>query len=354
MLTLDVPFLSDPLLVGLLQRHGDRIHSVHFSLSLPGIADGRHRTGEISLTALNHGLRQLPSPKKYALLNSRFQHPDLYTDQAALTRLLDSLTLLLADGNLNGVIVVDFYLLQALSDTSPEVCSQLEAIPGINCMLDSFDRIASYCTAIARTHFRQPRKINLDRSLNRNIPTLRAVCAQCRKHFPETRLTLLANEGCLHRCPFKLTHDAHIALAATGLAPDMTYNANRELGCIRVLQEHPEELFRSPFIRPEDMHHYDGLVDVIKLCGRTLGPAFLGRLVPAYTQGHHNGNLLDLLDTQEWLAKGLDVHNDSLPKDFFRKLTSCDHCCDACGYCRTLFHDCAEKKQLTLPDLRQP
>ncbi|MFZ5775388.1 MAG: hypothetical protein ACOY3Z_07900 [Thermodesulfobacteriota bacterium] len=352
MLSLDVPFLPDADYVNCLRAHGSRISSLHFSLFLEEVADGRHRHDSTPFAALAAALKQLPGPKKYALLNSRFQHPSLYTDKDALGRLLNNLALLLADSCLHGVVIVDFYLLQALSDASPEVCAHMEAIPGVNCMLDSFDRIASYCRAIERTHFRSPGKLNLDRSLNRNLTALRQISALCREHFPDARLTLLANEGCLYRCPFKLTHDAQIAVSATGLGENRTFAINQELGCIRILSETPEELFRSPFIRPEDMRHYDGLVDVIKLCGRTLGPGFLSRVVTAYSQETYHGNLLDLLDTLEWLSPALSIDNQSLPPDYLEQLTGCDQHCEACGYCRRLYGTLARKKKLTLPDLR--
>ena len=182
---------------------------------------------------------------------------------------------------------------------------------------------------------------------------------ECRRHLPRIKLALpgkplyVTNEGCLDRCPFKLTHDAQIAFANTGLIANQTHTANQELGCIRQLAAHPEELFKSPFIRPEDLHHYEGMVEVIKLCGRTLGPAFLQRVVRAYADRRHAGNLLDLMDTMEWLAKRLYVANEELPVDFLTRLRSCDKNCRACSYCRELLEKTATPLAFQLEDLRQ-
>ena len=354
MLLLDVPFLPDPDYVEFLATLQPSLHSVHFSLFLDNIPDGRYRSGNSpDFAGLACALARLPGPKKYGLLNSRFHHPRLYGDKAALQKITKALDTLLTAGTLHGIIFVDFYLLQALSDTSPEVASQLEAVPGVNCMLDSFAKVQAALGAIADTGFKPPAKLNLDRALNRSLADLKEISLACRKHLPGVRLTLLANEGCLDRCPFKLTHDAQIAMANTSLAANQTHAANRELGCIRELTAHPARLFKSPFIRPEDLHHYEGVVEVIKLCGRTLGSAFLQRVVRAYANRSYEGNLLNLMDTMEWLAKRLHVANEGLPADFFAKLASCGKNCRNCSYCRELLDKSATSLAFQLEDLRQ-
>ena len=356
MLQLDVPFLPDPHYVEFLADLQPSLHSIHFSLFLDNIPDGRHRpiSGIPEFGDLAAALAQLPTPKKYGLLNSRFHHPRLYGDKAALIKIITALDTLLTAGTLHGITIVDFYLLQALSDTSQETCAQLEAVPGVNCMLDSFARIQAYCQAVANTAFKPPVKLNLDRSLNRNLPELADISQQCRRHFPGVKLTLLANEGCLDCCPFKLTHDAQIAFANTGLTANETHAANQDLGCIRQLTAHPAELFKSPFIRHEDLHYYKEMVEVIKLCGRTLGSGFLQRVVRAYANRRYEGNLLELMDTMEWLAKRLHVDNNKLPADFFTRLTTCDKNCRACAYCHDLCREHTRPTPLNLPDFRCP
>jgi len=354
MLLLDVPFLPDPRYTEFLAGFQPALHSVHFSLFLDTVPDGRHRSGNSpEFAALAPALARLPGPKKYGLLNSRFHHPRLYSDKAALHKIIKALDTLLAAGVLHGITIVDFYLLQALSDAGPETCSQLEAVPGVNCMLNSFAKVQACLSAIADTGFKPPSKINLDRSLNRNLPELAAISHQCRRHYPGVKLTLLANEGCLDRCPFKPAHDAQIAFANTGLIADETHAANQELGCIRELGAHPARLFKSPFIRPEDLEQYEGLVEVIKVCGRTLGPAFLQRVVRAYANRGYAGNLLDLMDTMEWLAKRLHVANAELPADFLDRLSSCDRNCRNCAYCGELLDKVAAPLAFQLEDLRQ-
>ncbi|MEJ2033114.1 MAG: hypothetical protein P8Y63_08770, partial [Deltaproteobacteria bacterium] len=288
----------------------------------------------------------------YALLNGRFHSPETYLDSAHLLGILAVLEALLQEGNIDGIVVVDFYLVQALSDASPEIAGWLEAVPGVNCMLDSYDRIQSCLDLLAHTHFRLPAKLNLDRSLNRRLQVLEKVSSKCRARHPGLQLTLLANEGCLYRCPFKFTHDAQIAFANTGDQTNRTHELNRRLGCIRILSERPDELFRSPFIRPEDQQHYEKLADVLKICGRTLGAEFLKKTISAYLAGTFAGNLLALLDTQDWQVDRLIIANDALPCDFFKQLTTCSQRCMECGYCRKLFDRIGRQQPLALKDFR--
>lgn len=348
---LDVPFLPDSRYASFLQGHESSLYSVHYSLLQPGIPDGRHKTALGEISELNRALSCL-AVKKYALLNSRFHSPGTYLDSANLARILAVLESLLQEGNINGIIVVDFYLVQALSDASPEIAGQLEAIPGVNCMLDSFDRIQSCLNLLARTHFRMPSKLNLDRSLNRRLQALEKVSSRCRAQDSGLRLALLANEGCLFRCSFKFTHDAQIALANTADRPNRTHELNRRLGCMRILSETPEELFRSPFIRPEDQQHYERFVDVLKICGRTLGAEFLKKTISAYLAGTFTGNLLALLDAQDWQVDRLIIANDDLPRDFFKQLTTCSQSCTECGYCRQIFDRIGRPQPLALKDFR--
>lgn len=350
----DVPFLPDTQYIRFLQEHEQSLYSIHYSLEQEDIPDGRHKTTTRDIAELNHALSQIKNVKKYALLNSRFHNPQTYLDPKVTKQIITDLEILLHEENIDGITVVDHYLVQALSDASPGITSAVEASLGINCMLDSFDRIRSCLNIIATTNFKNPTKINLDRSLNRNMEQLKDVSARCREYYPGTRLTLMTNEGCLYRCPYKLSHDAHIAYANIGTCGNMTYEVNRDLGCIRRLSNTPEEILKSPFIRPEDQQRYADYADVLKICGRTLGPVFLQKTISAYITGKYEGNLLALLDTQDWQVDRLTIANDALPADFAQQLTSCDKDCDRCDYCSTVFRQVSQFEPFELKDFRDP
>ncbi len=348
----EVPVVPDSDYVEFLNNRSQSLYACHFSLNLSDVHDSRHRLASVPDASVITGLlKQLDIPRKYLLINSRIQEPQHYLDKGLLWPFLVTLEKLLQEGILDGLVFSDFYFLKGLSDASRDVMSQLEAIPGVNCMIDSFDKLIAVHDLIETTHFKPPGKINLDRSLNRKLETLSVVSEQCRTRFPGVKLVLLANEGCLYQCPFKLSHDCLISLSRMGMSLDM-HRLNDRLGCMSYLQQHPAKIFKSPFIRPEDVDRYSEWVDVLKLCGRTLGPAFLEKTIEAYLKRSFGGNLLELLDALEWTAQFLNIANQGLPEDFHQQLTACSKDCSSCSYCRLLLDSCSERKELQIRDIR--
>jgi collagenase-like PrtC family protease len=156
----------------------------------------------------------------------------------------------------------------------------------------------------------------------------------------------------LFECPFKLTHDAHIALANATPAANRTGELNRLFGCRRVVERDPWLVFKSPFIRPEDVDRYQYTADAIKICGRTLGPDFLIRAFDAYLDRRFEGNLLELFDSLDYLAERLEIPNTRLPADFYDRTAHCDKMCRACGWCRDLLDRTGRFVEPRLADFR--
>lgn len=335
---LDVPLAAHAEYLALLADNVQRLESVHLSLGPELIPDARvpaARPAAQELGALMEALDSLAPVPAYALLNSSFHAPEALTVQG-LAPLVSALDRLASLGRLQGVVVADFYLLHALERTAPSLCAELQAVPSVNCRLDSLPRIALFMERIERTAFRFPARLVLDRSLNRRLSELKDLRRGMEQRWPGLRVLLLANEGCLLHCPFKPAHDALIALAHLGPDQECTFALNRDLGCVSTYFKHPGEIFRSPLIRPEDTPAYAGLCHGLKLCGRTRDPAVLTRIVTAYIKGRYAGNMLDLADSMEGLARALHVDNQSLPKDLVRLLGDCPLDCASCGLCRDL------------------
>lgn len=343
----EVPFLPDPDYAAFLAANVESLAAVYFRLG-PDTPDARLPDPvEASPQELAAGLRTLPDVPRLGLLNAAFHAPDRLRGEG-LHDLLLLLEGYLAAGAITGIVYADHYLLTALSDASPEVAGALVAVPSINFRLDAFERLAAVLEAVADTRFRFPDAVVLDRSLNRETDRCRALADRARQAYPGLRLGLMANEGCLYACPFKVAHDAQIAqsrLMACSLGPDL----NRDLGCLRTFHNHPGRMLASPFIRPEDAGRLEGSVDFLKLCGRTRPVPDVRTIVAAYLDGAFHGNLAWLLDTQEILSGRLDVPNDALPVDFFTRTDGCGHACRDCGYCASLAETVVHKREMGLP-----
>lgn len=349
---LSVPFIPDKKYTDFLSQQRKNIESVYFSFPMGPILDGRMRSSsQANLDDIIHGLASLKNIKKYALLNTRFIHPKHYCDPLSLNQILSYLEILISGADLTGIVFCDAYLLNALAALNRKIVSQLEAIPGINCMLDSSQKILSILEFIGQTGFKSPGKIILDRTLNRDICLLEKTVRTIRDDYPDITFELLANEGCIYLCPFKLTHDAQISFAnldTEKVSDNRTFSINRSIGCHDYFFKHPEQFLKSPFIRPEDIDRYSDLADTIKICGRTLGTKFLTRCIHAYGKNSYNGNLLDLMDATNWLGDLYHIENKNLDPDYLNTVTHCTKDCKKCTMCVDLFEKTATKKSIEL------
>ncbi len=336
MLPLDVPFIPDGGYPAFLTHHAARLGSVHFSMHDPALADARQLLEHKDTALLLDTLASLADVPKYVLMNTRLHAPEKYFSTENLNATAGRLTELVEHTAVDGLIFADPYYLQALSDTHPALAEKLEAVPSVNMMIDSAERAFAMLDMIAATSFKTPSRLVLDRSLNRDMERLELCTRRIRSARPDIKLHLIANEGCLYQCPYKATHDAHIALVNEHLFGERTFAMNRDFGCIRRLLTDPGSFLASPFIRPENVTEYAGLVDGIKLCGRNRGIPFLERTITAYMDGKYSGNLLDLMDAMGDLSDRVSIPNTELPTDFIKRVTTCAKDCRRCGWCDSL------------------
>jgi len=348
----DVPFLPDSEYVRFLTRQQKHLNSVYFSLQRPEIQDARHRLKTMEPDDLLPALRSIPGVQKFALLNSRAHPPGDYLNPAKVERAADTLRRFKESDVLDGIVFADAYYLKALAEIAPEAVKGLHAVPSINFMIDTPDKLGAVLDLISSAApFRMPEKVFLDRSLNRNRNRLKQVLQWCRREEPQLKIGLLVNEGCLYQCPFKPAHDCLIACSHMDMHVD-TFSINQALGCIQILRKSPAKIFQSPFIRPEDVSRYEDLVDVLKICGRTLGAEFLARAFQAYIDRAYCGNLLDLLDAPNWMADEVYLANDELPRDFIERMAGCSGDCSRCDACRELQDACMHPVEAGFKDLR--
>lgn len=171
----------------------------------------------------------------------------------------------------------------------------------------------------------------LGRDVQRNLETVRRFSDWC--HANGKKLGILANSGCLRNCPWQTYHDNLIAHSAAALAEQPAKDFNPHL-CWTLYRD-PEnfvELLKATWIRPEDLHRYEGLVDFVKLATRQ--HASPRRVIEAYARGEYRGDLLDLLEPgfgPAFRPRVLD--NTAFPDEWFARTSACVRECTACGYC---------------------
>jgi len=120
----------------------------------------------------------------------------------------------------------------------------------------------------------------------------------------ETELRLIANNVCLHNCPYHpghanlLAHASQLNHESEGFVidPYMIFCGLQKI-------KNPAELLMSEWIRPEDVHYYEELCDktgnsnlVLKLTDRAKTTDWLVNVVKAYAEKSYDGNLMDILN----------------------------------------------------------
>jgi len=196
--------------------------------------------------------------------------------------------------------------------TRASVNMRIGSVEGMSYVAEAFD---SFC---------------VQRDYNRDLGRLEELRGWCEENGKE--LCGLVNSGCLRNCSGQTFHDNLVAhereMGECGAAGE------EALVCRGYLRDpgHWPALLKATWIRPEDLHHYEGAFALAKVATRM--HARPERVVRAYARGRHGGNLLDLLEPGYGaLLGGQAIENGRFPEDWFERTTSCEQRCGGCGYC---------------------
>jgi hypothetical protein len=92
-------------------------------------------------------------------------------------------------------------------------------------------------------------------------------------------------------------------------------------------------LLENTWIRPEDIPHYEGIFDTIKLATRM--HELPGMVIDAYVRQSYYGNTLDLFEPGFGRALAPYIINHSaFPEDWFKRTSGCNRNCHTCNYCK--------------------
>jgi collagenase-like PrtC family protease len=171
----------------------------------------------------------------------------------------------------------------------------------------------------------------VQRDYNRRLGRLRRLRAWADAHGKS--LSMLANSGCLRFCSAQTFHDNLVAHETEVAAAD-NIDYFLPYACWNYLREqsHWPAVLQATWVRPEDLHNYDGLFDVVKLATRMHERPWV--VLRAYVERRYDGNLLDLFEPGFSRAFApYVVDNSRFPADWFERTAGCDGHCEECGYC---------------------
>lgn len=185
---------------------------------------------------------------------------------------------------------------------------------------------------------------HLQREYNRDFARIEELKSWTDTHGK--KLIMLANSGCMRFCSGQIFHDN---LVAHEQEIDETHNIadwNPHL-CWNFFKDRKNwvHILQNTWIRPEDIHHYDGIFPVVKLATRMHSRPEM--VIKAYIEQKFYGNLLDLCEPgfSPLLAPYI-IDNTSFPEDWFEKTSKCKKNCNTCDYCQQVLEKVLKKMEL--------
>jgi len=134
-------------------------------------------------------------------------------------------------------------------------------------------------------------EIIIDEHVNREFKTLEAI-----RKAVKCNLELIVNNICLWQCPYNYEHVNHDGHASReGEEEQYCYLQYPGYLCLYRKLMDPVELLKSPWIRPEDIRHYEAVgYEHFKITERFKRTPLLLENVRVYENRRYDGNLLDL------------------------------------------------------------
>ncbi|MBI5417870.1 U32 family peptidase [Candidatus Poribacteria bacterium] len=231
----------------------------------------------------------------------------------------------IAKNDVDYVTVAIPYLMELIKKNFPE----LKIVASVFLNIDSTQKALFYQNFGVQ-------EIVIDQSQNRNLQFLKNL-----KKLLNIELQLVVNNICLLFCPFRFYHQ-NINSHASQYDRKRTKNVSDQyvtLSCESIRINQPEEIIKSPWLRPEDLVHYEKIgIERFKISGRTKKTDWIVKVVQAYSERKSPDNLAEILSfpIDPNLPK---VNINIINKNFKNFLTIFDKkdCrnneCKKCGYC---------------------
>ncbi len=228
-------------------------------------------------------------------------------------------------------------LVQIVNDKFPEIKVKLSTI---NNILSKED--------LKRLEGLKFDKVTLGNDAPRNINRLKEMIEY--STTKDYELELMITETCLHKCSTRSIHYRKQTKASSDYSTDWYMN-----NCTVQRIMYPEEIFKTCWIRPENLDDYIELgITNFKISGRSKTPEWTKQCLEAYIRRKYEGNLLDILGTtppryEENSEHLFFIENQALDEFIDNHPMNCyDLDCSVCEYCKKTAINLFEKGQFKI------
>jgi len=248
--------------------------------------------------------------KVYLLLNGTNFSPDIIKNYGK-SELRKYLKKMVEKNGLEKIVIFSLPLGLKIKEDFPHIMLEVST----NAYVDSLEK-AKYWAEYGKVE-----GICVHGRLNKRIDVLKQI-----KEQTGLRIAVIANDVCLVNCPNEICHRNFC-----------TYEGGSAtlFNCEGVISEKPWYAFHQRKIVPANLKYYEGIVDVIKLSGRTETTENMIKQVKQYATQ---------LDSYEYPGSCprtvfplypfyLPYMLGSEPPEVFEKVSKCLTNCEECGYC---------------------
>ena len=247
----------------------------------------------------------------------------------------------LSDIEMDSVTVAIPYLIELIKRQFPHLKVEASTITHVN--------------SVARAKFLESLGVDaimLDSNINRDFKLIKAI-----RSSVKCELGMLTNSLCLYQCPYEYYHNNTLGHASQGKNPlGGFYMDYCVLHCALGSLTDKSQLIKSRWIRPEDIHIYQGMgIDFFKIGGRAMSTKWILNATKAYASLNYPGNLYDILSALTSKLRSSEsnlpgtqtnaiaspprvyIDNQSLEGfiDFFKE-QDCLSGCSSCNYCQEI------------------
>lgn len=183
----------------------------------------------------------------------------------------------------------------------------------------------------------QVTSIIVDRSLNRDLDTLKKMSDYAKQH--NIKITMLVNEGCIVDCKWKQWDDLIISQVKFQDKRDITTKVHNTLGCVKYFNDKPAEWLKTAFTFPNDLDKFGDMVDTIKIAGRGFPIMRWYKVIDAYQKGSGNIQFGDLLSTTGNFGLANILINEITEQGFNQLTNNCKTVCGTeCNHCDNVYN----------------
>lgn len=324
-LEFSVPFNNDletlEELIALKEHNGSTIREVY--LNAPQTITGSGRVGEpVDEKAFLRTIDRIHEAgiRCDMTMNSTCDGAEWYSP-ATVKRIVEFVQALHEERRVEAITLANPFYIEQIR----RVCPLIEISASVLADIDCYSKAKAYVKAGANT-------ITADVNANHDLAMLQRLTEDF-----DVEIKLMVNEGCLAHCPYRKFHMNYISHKSRDSA---TEEANFSFACGDITDNDPSQIFKSGWVRPEDLKRYGSITKFFKIVGRDMLKSKVIRCVRAYMEQSYDGNLLDLLCSNigyYGIEKSAYVDNKALGEvSFFERVSACNRRCETCSYCEEL------------------